>query len=280
MPDTDETANEDVQPAAETVSVETPEDSAANAESVEETAGAPDAIADGGPVAEPSEPVVDEETPEPVADEVLLAAVELARTALTEITPADTIGDPVGHIVEGDKALSILFETRLAGYPGWHWTVSLGRVDEAEPTVLEAELMPGESALLAPDWVPWSDRLADYRAAQEAVAAAAAEADESDSDDDSDDLDDGEDFDDDLDVDVFGDGALDDTDEDDEDSDEDSDEDDDSDDDDEDDSDEDDSDEDDSDEDDSDEDDDDEDDDDEDDEDDDEDDDDDDDEDE
>ncbi|MET0976188.1 MAG: DUF3027 domain-containing protein [Leifsonia sp.] len=227
MPDTDETANEDVQPAAETVSVETPEDSAANAESVEETAGAPDAIADGGPVAEPSEPVVDEETPAPVADEVLLAAVELARTALTEITPADTIGEPVGHIVEGDKALSILFETRLAGYPGWHWTVSLGRVDEAEPTVLEAELMPGESALLAPDWVPWSDRLADYRAAQEAVAAAAAEADESDSDDDSDDLDDGEDFDDDLDVDVFGDGALDDSDEDDDDSDDDDDEDDD-----------------------------------------------------
>ncbi|KQQ94760.1 hypothetical protein ASF62_08505 [Leifsonia sp. Leaf325] len=143
-----------------------------------------------------------------MADDVLLAAEALARTALAEITPVETIGEPAGHIVEGEHALSLLFETRLTGYPGWHWTVTLGRVEGAEPTVLEAELMPGENALLAPDWVPWSDRLADYRAAQEAVAAAAAEA--AAEGDDVDDLDeeDDEDFDDDLDVDVFGDGRA------------------------------------------------------------------------
>lgn len=109
------------------------------------------------------------------ADETLLAAVDLARAALLEITPADTIGEPVGHIVEGEHVISLLFDCTMTGYPGWHWTVSLSRVDdESEPSVLETELMPGGEALLAPEWVPWSDRLADYRTAQELAAAEAA----------------------------------------------------------------------------------------------------------
>ena len=66
--------------------------------------------------------------------------------------------------VEGENAVSLLFEATMAGYPGWHWTVSVGASLARNPTVLEAELMPGDGALLAPDWVPWSDRLADYRA--------------------------------------------------------------------------------------------------------------------
>lgn len=110
------------------------------------------------------------------ADETLLAAVDLARAALLEITPADTIGEPVGHIVEDEHVLSLLFDCTMTGYPGWHWTVSLSRIDgSSEPSVLETELMPGGEALLAPEWVPWSDRLADYRTTQE-LAAAEAEA--------------------------------------------------------------------------------------------------------
>lgn len=102
----------------------------------------------------------------------LLAAVPLARAALAEITPEATIGEPAGHVVEGEGVVSLWFEASLAGYPGWHWTVTVGRADDdAQPTVLEAELMPGDGALLAPDWVPWSERLAEYQAAQEALAA-------------------------------------------------------------------------------------------------------------
>ncbi|MFS0794482.1 DUF3027 domain-containing protein [Microbacterium sp. 1P10AE] len=135
--------------------------------------------------------------PEPVADERLLHAHDLALAALREITPADTIGPAVGHVVEDDDVVSLWFHTRLAGYPGWHWTVTLAVVEGAEPTVLETELLPGEGALLAPDWVPWAQRLAEYQAAQ--VAAAAA-GDESDADDlDEDDLDDDDLDDDDLD---------------------------------------------------------------------------------
>ncbi|WP_437582415.1 DUF3027 domain-containing protein [Paramicrobacterium sp. CJ85] len=121
-------------------------------------------------------------------DPVLLAAVDLAREALLEGTTADTIGDFAGHKVEQEHVLSLLFENRLDGYPGWLWTVTLARVEDGEPTVVETELMPGDSALLAPDWVPWSERLAEYRAQQEEAAREAAEAEEDDeSDDDEDD---------------------------------------------------------------------------------------------
>jgi len=97
-----------------------------------------------------------------VADSVVLGAVDLARTALQEITSAESIGELIGHVVDGERVVSLHFDCMLSGYPGWHWTVTLARTDEnAEPTVLETELMPGDYALTAPDWVPWSDRLAD-----------------------------------------------------------------------------------------------------------------------
>ncbi len=146
------------------------------------------------------------------ADETLLAAVDAARAALLEITPADTIGEPVGHIVEGEHVMSLLFDCTMTGYPGWHWTVSLSRIDgESEPSVLETELMPGGEALLAPEWVPWSDRLADYRTAQE-LAAAEAAADAVDALDALDALDDEDDDEDDDDDDDEDDEALEDDD--------------------------------------------------------------------
>ncbi len=128
----------------------------------------------------------------------LLAALPLARAALAEITPEASIGEPLGHVVEADGVVSLQFAATLAGYPGWHWTVTVGRADEdAQPTVLEAELMPGDDALLAPDWVPWSERLAEYQAAQEALAAeaegAGAEGDDEDGVDSDDDDDEDED---------------------------------------------------------------------------------------
>lgn len=107
-------------------------------------------------------------------EELASAARELALAALHEITPASTVGPAAGYAVEESGAVSLRFENRLPGYPGWYWTVSVAQVDDAEPTVLEAELMPGDSALLAPDWVPWAERLAEYRAHQAELAAQAA----------------------------------------------------------------------------------------------------------
>jgi len=117
------------------------------------------------------------------------SAFEVAYAALTEITPVETIGDPAGEVSEGDGVVSVLFECALPGYPGWKWTVSVASLPDAEPSVLEVELMPGEGALLSPDWVPWSDRLAEYKAAQIAAGEEVDDADDTDdeSDDDVDD---------------------------------------------------------------------------------------------
>jgi hypothetical protein len=67
--------------------------------------------------------------------------------------------------------------------------VSVADLPGEAPSVLEVELMPGDGALLAPDWVPWSERLEEYRAAQAAAAAESAEADDETDDDIDDELD-------------------------------------------------------------------------------------------
>lgn len=133
--------------------------------------------------------------PPQVADERLTGAHDLALTALREITAADTVGPAAGYTLEEDGVVSLRFHTRLSGYPGWFWTVSVAAVDDSEPTVLEVELLPGDGALLAPDWVPWATRLAEYQAAQAAAAAegAAEDADDDDADDDDTDDDDADD---------------------------------------------------------------------------------------
>ena len=137
----------------------------------------------------------------PVVSERLLDARDLALAALHEITPAATVGPAAGYLPEADGVLSLRFENRLAGYPGWYWTVTVAQVGDEEPTVLEAELLPGAGALRAPDWVPWAERLAEYRAHQAELAGEAERSgsadpaeDEDDpvldGDDDTDDLDD------------------------------------------------------------------------------------------
>jgi hypothetical protein len=118
----------------------------------------------------PSEAVEVEAPHEP--DERLLAAHDVALAALREVTPEATIGAPAGYTLEEDGVVSLLFENRMSGYPGWFWTVSLARVGDEEPSVLELELLPGADALLAPEWVPWAVRLADYQAAQLALREA------------------------------------------------------------------------------------------------------------
>ncbi len=163
-------------------------------------------------------PAASVETSAP-ADERLLSAHDLARAALLEITPAATIGDPAGYTLEDGGVVSLRFYNRLAGYPNWFWTVSVAVVDDAEPTVLEVELLPGDGALLAPEWVPWAERLADYQAAQAALAEAAGgdegdggdddlDEDDDDLDEDDDDLDDDDEADDDeLDAEFSVDGS-------------------------------------------------------------------------
>lgn len=135
----------------------------------------------------------------------------LARDALLEVTRDDTIGEPLEVVDEGDGVSTVRFANTLPGYPGWKWTVSIAQVDGDEPTVLETELIPGDGSLLAPDWVPWAERLAEYEASAERAAGGTGD---DESDDDDDDSVDDDDDDDDPDEDDEVDDADDDDDED------------------------------------------------------------------
>ena len=147
---------------------------------------------DSAPVEDPTPPdvAVEDTAVEDVAVEVTTAEgpgateadITVARRALLEITSAQSIGEPAGSTDEGDGVITVYFDTLLSGYPGWRWTVSIAHLDGEEPSVLETELTPGDTALLSPAWIPWVDRLADYRAAQD--AAGASDDDDSDEDDD------------------------------------------------------------------------------------------------
>lgn len=52
------------------------------------------------------------------------------------------------------------FESKEPGYRGWRWAVTVARASRAKNVTLdETVLLPGSDALLAPEWVPWSERL-------------------------------------------------------------------------------------------------------------------------
>ncbi len=99
-------------------------------------------------------------------DAELAASVELARAAARDLG-GDHVGEHLGVTAEPASEYSSVathaFATTLPGYVGWHWAVTLGRVDaegvDDEVTVDEVVLLPGQGALLAPPWVPWEERV-------------------------------------------------------------------------------------------------------------------------
>lgn len=94
------------------------------------------------------------------ADPVLAAAVDLARDAAEEVAEPGQVGEHVSFALDAERLGTHHFACLTPGYRGWVWSVTLSRVPRARTaTVCEVVLVPGEEALLAPEWVPWSERL-------------------------------------------------------------------------------------------------------------------------
>ena len=93
-------------------------------------------------------------------DEILAAAKDVALQGVREIAPAHAIG-LVHHVRAEEERLSThLFECTLPGYRGWFWFATLSRAPRSRvATICEVGLLPGDDALIAPDWVPWADRV-------------------------------------------------------------------------------------------------------------------------
>lgn len=173
--------------AEETEAADTPaEESASEESAAEETAQNEDSTPD------PFTPL-DEEVGAPSlgvphklrrtskVDEILAAAKDVALQGVQEIAPAHAIG-LVHHVRAEEERLSThLFECTLPGYRGWFWFATLSRAPRSRvATICEVGLLPGDDALIAPDWVPWADRVRpedlEENAAQEnAESDAAAE---------------------------------------------------------------------------------------------------------
>lgn len=177
--------------AEETEAADTPaEESVAEESSAEETAQNEDSTPD------PFTPL-DEEVGAPSlgvphklrrtskVDEILAAAKDVALQGVQEIAPAHAIG-LVHHVRAEEERLSThLFECTLPGYRGWFWFATLSRAPRSRvATICEVGLLPGDDALIAPDWVPWADRvrpedLEENTEQENAESAETAEAEES-----------------------------------------------------------------------------------------------------
>ena len=93
-------------------------------------------------------------------EELCAQAVELARAAAAELAGSGQVGAHLAAYADGDRVVTHLFESLLPGYAGWRWAVTVARASRSKQvTVSEVVLLPGPDALLAPEWVPWRDRL-------------------------------------------------------------------------------------------------------------------------
>lgn len=97
----------------------------------------------------------------------LAAAVAAAREALVEQVGADLVGDHLGAtpeqeaVGEGPAVVTQRFACLQPGYRGWLWAVTVVTAtgEASRPTVDEVVMLPGDDAIVAPEWVPWRERI-------------------------------------------------------------------------------------------------------------------------
>lgn len=95
-----------------------------------------------------------------VLDEACVEATDLARRAAEELAGVGNVGDHAGVVADDERVVTHLFACLDPAYAGWRWAVTVTRASRAKiVTVDEVVLLPGPESLLAPDWVPWSERV-------------------------------------------------------------------------------------------------------------------------
>jgi hypothetical protein len=93
-------------------------------------------------------------------DAVLASAVDAARAALLVDVSPEHVGEHLGTEVDDALVVTHSFDCLDRAYRGWRWSVTLTRVEGSDDvTVDEIVLLPGPDSLLAPQWLPWSDRV-------------------------------------------------------------------------------------------------------------------------
>ena len=89
-------------------------------------------------------------------------AESVARNAaLADAEFATQVGDLVSVEYDDDnRVATYLFAADIAGYRGWRWCITVAKVDEdATPSICDVVILPGPDSLLAPDHIPYMDRI-------------------------------------------------------------------------------------------------------------------------
>ena len=91
----------------------------------------------------------------------IFSALELAKgAAIEDAGKSEFVGEFYSVDSDEERVATYLFEAKLPGYKGWRWAVTVANVDEkSTPTICDVVLLPGTKALLAPNWVPYSQRI-------------------------------------------------------------------------------------------------------------------------
>jgi hypothetical protein len=91
----------------------------------------------------------------------IFGALDLAKKAAVEDAgKSEYVGEFYSIDSDEDRVATYLFEAKLPGYHGWRWGVTVVKIDDAsKPTICDVVLLPGTQALLAPNWVPYSQRI-------------------------------------------------------------------------------------------------------------------------
>ena len=95
------------------------------------------------------------------ADPILFSAQakDMARAAVEEVGD-DEVGEFLGIATQDEGVGVYRFGSRVPGYRGWEWVVVLVTVPGSGVlTINEVSLQAGEQASLAPEWVPYEDRV-------------------------------------------------------------------------------------------------------------------------
>lgn len=94
------------------------------------------------------------------ADPVGAASVDAARAALLEEVDVVDVGEHLGHAGEDERVVTHFFACTRMGYRGWRWAVTVARAARQKSvTIDEVVLLPGDDAIVAPEWLPWRDRI-------------------------------------------------------------------------------------------------------------------------
>jgi len=91
----------------------------------------------------------------------IFGALNIAKQAVIEDAgKSEYVGEFYSIDSDEERVATYLFHAKLPGYSGWMWAVTVAKVDDKSPaTICDVVLLPGAKSLLAPNWVPYSQRI-------------------------------------------------------------------------------------------------------------------------